>query len=63
MDHGKSYAFHIAQAIRHKKQMKQDPEPSLQVEEEFELSEQDIPEEPSDPKEARRERIKAILSR
>jgi hypothetical protein len=64
MDHKAAYAHHIAQAIRHKKAMgKQPKEPELEIEEDEGL--EDIYEEdkPLDPKSARKERIKEILSR
>lgn len=69
MDHAKSYAFHIAQAIRHKRAMKLDTadgeklaaEPLEEDVEEFEPAESDAA--PAEPKAARKERIKAILAR
>lgn len=65
MDHKTSYAFHIAQAIRHKKAMAQEPAeaelPQLDGEE-FD-PEEDDGSVPIDPKEARKDRLKAILSR
>lgn len=60
----KSYALHIAQAIRQKKAMKAEPKEELDgLGEEDELP-LDLDEEPTlDEKTKRRERLKAILSR
>jgi len=64
MDHKTAYAHHIAQAIRHKKAIAQEPKEEIE-----ELPEDDgmgafeEPEAPLDPKAARKERIKAILAR
>lgn len=66
MDHKTAYAHHIAQAIRHKKAMKADAAigESLEIPdvEEFE-GDEDPPLAPADPKAARKERLKEILSR
>lgn len=65
MDHKTSYAFHIAQAIRHKKAMKADILPDADGDIPDTESEElpDIEADTPDPKAARKERLKAILAR
>lgn len=71
MDHKSAYAHHIAQAIRHKKAMAQEPK-EMDFGEAHPADEEldgdtdlyaDSEEAPVDPKAARKERIKAILAR
>jgi hypothetical protein len=67
MDHAKAYAHHIAAAIRHKKQMasapKEEEEDPLLLDDTADGLDDLEPEVPVDPKEARKERLKAILAR
>ena len=66
MDHKAAYALHIAQAIRHKRAMREDAEAGerLEIEEVEDLGDEDPPmDAPVDPKAARKARLKEILAR
>lgn len=65
MDHAKSYAMHIAAAIRHKRAMAKEPkeEPVSDTDELEPFGDSEELDAPADPKAARKERLKAILAR